>query len=511
MTKIHSIQQQHLHVRLYGNESDGLTLQKRLPDICQTWLAPALEQVLNRYAPQVGHLVIEHLEINAGTIALERLEHDLVESVTQAVEKILRDLPQSCQLPTPIATGNVQHKTEPEFIFDAFLYFLRLGRLPWSFHVPEGKSLEQVILDTWRDNLLNPNIDALHSVLTLSSTRKRLVRQFSEVFLATLLERIAPDLKKIIDAILPRLQSAEIPADVGQTFIMQLWETSFTLIHGHKNHTETAIIRKVWHTLPLTMARQSPLAKLLEQHWPSVTSNAEPFLAAQKNRTANNRPDQFSKTTSDTAQQHSIADTDTTSVHTVPASGNITDSNSGPIIDLGEIRQSSPSPEEKEGIYITNTGLILLHPFLPQFFRALNIADEDTLIQPERALCLLHFLASGQRIAPEYELVLPKILCNVSLETPVASCISLADSEIEEATALLEAVIRHWEVLKNTGIDGLRGTFLLRAGKITLQDDGDWRLQVDNKVYDILLGQLPWAIGMIKLPWMQTTLWVEWA
>lgn len=499
MSKIHSIQQQHFHVKLCGNESDGLALQNRLSNLCQAELAPALEQVLNRYAPQTGHLFIDHLEINAGTIALERLEHDLVESVTQAIEKILRDLPQSDQRQR-ITTVNVQHKTEQQFIFDAFLYFLKWGRLPWSFHVPEGKNLEQVILDTWRDNLLNPNIDAVYSVLTLSSARKRLVRQFSEVFLATLLEHIAPDIKKIIDAILPRLQCAEIPADVSQTFIMQLWETSFALIRAPGNYTETRIIGTAWHELPVTMTQQSPLANLLEHHWPNVTNNAK-SLASHKGRIREAATEQLSK-----------ANTNKTSTHALLASKKRADNNPDPIISLvDEIRQSNQQQEEREGLYIENAGLVLLHPFLPQFFKALQVADEESLIQPERALCLLHYLTTGQRIAPEYELVLPKILCNLPLESLTESDMQLTDSETAEATALLEAVIRHWEVLKNTGIDGLRGTFLLRAGKITLQDDGDWRLQLESRAYDILLAQLPWGIGLIKLPWMQRTLWVEWA
>ncbi|WAK03977.1 contractile injection system tape measure protein [Methylobacter sp. YRD-M1] len=163
-----------------------------------------------------------------------------------------------------------------------------------------------------------------------------------------------------------------------------------------------------------------------------------------------------------------------------------------------------------ENIYINNAGLVLLHPFLPQFFRALNIVVDDQLIAPDRALSLLHFLGTGQLVAPEYELVLPKVLLNLALETPVDTNTLLTAEETEEATALLEAVIRHWAALKGTSDDGLRGTFLIRPGKISLRDDGDWRLQVENKAYDILLDQLPWGIGMIKLPWMHRMLWVEW-
>lgn len=171
----------------------------------------------------------------------------------------------------------------------------------------------------------------------------------------------------------------------------------------------------------------------------------------------------------------------------------------------------SDNPAEllREGIYIGNAGLVLVHPFLPQFFAALGVAVEDKLTHPERALCLLHFLSTEQATAPEYELLLPKVLCNIPLETPAEADVGLTQHEMNEACALLEAAIRHWGALGNSSPDALRGTFLLRQGKLS-QREGDWLLQVESKTCDILLEQLPWGISMIKLPWMKKMLWVEW-
>src|SRR5262249_58799142 len=103
-----------------------------------------------------------------------------------------------------------------------------------------------------------------------------------------------------------------------------------------------------------------------------------------------------------------------------------------------------------EGVFIRCAGLVLLHPFLPRLFAALGITAEDRMLQPERAMCLLHFLATGQRAAPEYELLLPKLLCNVPLDQPTASRIELGATDEEEAVALLHAVIRHWDALGDT-------------------------------------------------------------
>jgi hypothetical protein len=163
-----------------------------------------------------------------------------------------------------------------------------------------------------------------------------------------------------------------------------------------------------------------------------------------------------------------------------------------------------------EGIYIGNAGLVLLHPFLPMMFDTLSIAGANALVQPDRALLLLHFMATGQGTPQEHELVLPKMLCNIPLDQPVKTRLRLSSDEKAEAEALLKAVIQHWDALRNTSPDGLRGNFLCRAGKLSRRNANDWLLQVERMSHDVLLDRLPWGIGIIKLPWMDNMLWVEW-
>jgi len=121
----------------------------------------------------------------------------------------------------------------------------------------------------------------------------------------------------------------------------------------------------------------------------------------------------------------------------------------------------------------------------------------------------LHYLATGLQFAPEYDLLVPKVLCNLPLDAPLNSQIGLTDAEKEECTALLEAVVRHWSALGHSAIENLRGSFLVRPGKLS-QREGEHLLHVETRSYDVLLDQLPWGLGLVKLPWMQRSLWVEW-
>jgi hypothetical protein len=135
---------------------------------------------------------------------------------------------------------------------------------------------------------------------------------------------------------------------------------------------------------------------------------------------------------------------------------------------------------------------------------------EGRLLLADRALGLLHFLSTGQENAPEHELVLPKILSGLDPEMPVGRCGVLSEDEKSESTALLEAVIRHWGALRSTTPEGLRSSFLLRSGKLSMRNDGEWLLQIESTSFDVLLDQLPWGFSMIQLPWMKRMLHVEW-
>ncbi|SFW12349.1 contractile injection system tape measure protein [Chitinophaga sancti] len=164
------------------------------------------------------------------------------------------------------------------------------------------------------------------------------------------------------------------------------------------------------------------------------------------------------------------------------------------------------------GIFLIHAGLVLLHPFLGSFFKKLGLINNQVFIDSvaqEKALYLLHYLATGERETPEHALVIPKLLCAWPLGKNLAHKIELSPEECAEADALLEAVIEHWDKLQRTSVDALRDSFLQRNGKLFTLNEQTF-LQVEQQPLDILLDYLPWSISHIRLPWMKQILRVEW-
>lgn len=488
MRDTHIIRSQFFDVEFHGNEADALALQNRLFALCQGELGLALENVFDRCVPAKEHWIIDRLEVDAGSLPPESLER-LVEAVTNGVERelgewapriasthrsTLADGPSHSGLrmdrvgATP--PGTIQFRSDTQSLQEAFLYFLETGVLPWWFRLPAGKTLEDTILDGWQqsgsgDAQPEAFARALGQRMGSGFIRKRLVRQFSSDFLDTLLSAVPGNVTAAVREIFAELRNQRMTVSMPREFSAQVWENAFVSTFAGRHASVATLIAASLKAMPsATRQDHSLFFEQIESIWPQTDHGESKLMDA--------RP----ALPSDTAQARS---------------------------------DSSSRLDLKEGVFTNCAGVVLLHPFLPRFFEGLGICEKKDLLQPERALCLLHYLATGNRFAPEYDLLLPKVLCNVPPDAPVDSRIELTAAEEQEAAALLSAVIRHWEALGNCSDENLRGSFLTRPGKLS-QRDGEYLLQVETRSYDVLLDRLPWGLGLVQLPWMQKVLWVEW-
>jgi hypothetical protein len=157
-------------------------------------------------------------------------------------------------------------------------------------------------------------------------------------------------------------------------------------------------------------------------------------------------------------------------------------------------------------------GLVLIAPFLPAFFAELRLVEDGKFTseaEQHKAIHLLNFLATGKTSSPEYALLLHKLLCGIELTQAVPKTVKLSVAEKKEAMLFLDDIAGQWTALRSTSGQAFRDTFFRRNG-ILEQKENLWLLRVERGPMDIMLDTLPWTTSIIKAPWMQQLLQVEW-
>lgn len=183
---------------------------------------------------------------------------------------------------------------------------------------------------------------------------------------------------------------------------------------------------------------------------------------------------------------------------------------------------------EKEAIIAPNSGVVLLHPFLPQLFRTLNLLNKKYEWRSSeaqiKALFAIHYLGSKQtKNITEDQLIMPKLLTGMAIDeelpnTPGSegySPFSTKDGALfltnltTEMENVLEAIHENWRPMRNCTWPGLRADFLNRPGTLQLKNE-QLILKIEPHTFDILLPHKNWGHSMVKFSWMDMVVYVEW-
>lgn len=166
-------------------------------------------------------------------------------------------------------------------------------------------------------------------------------------------------------------------------------------------------------------------------------------------------------------------------------------------------------------IPISNAGLVILFPFLPMLFMRLNMLSQDrrdfnSNESKVRAIFILqHLMASEDMEYDEKDLFLNRLLINYPFNEPLPKRMELNQDELNTIDSLLEAAKTNWEKMRNTSMRGFQEAFLRRAGFIE-KTEREWVLTVEERAFDILLDSIPWSYKLVRLPWMENILKVNW-
>jgi hypothetical protein len=169
-------------------------------------------------------------------------------------------------------------------------------------------------------------------------------------------------------------------------------------------------------------------------------------------------------------------------------------------------------PEDIE-IFVQNAGMVIVWPFLYQYFQRLDLMtierqfkDEESM---EKAAHMLQYMVTAQKTAPEEQLFLNKLMVGLPLDFPIHMEFEVTDEHKEITDSMLRSVADQWSMMKGAPPEQMRSTFLVRDG-IIKKDGDNWLLQVEKKGFDMVLKRLPWGLVQIRVPWLEYMINVEW-
>jgi hypothetical protein len=464
---LHIIQKQTIEIE-FENIDDSFGVQNRVAQVFYEKLQPRMEVLFDEMFGKNQYVSIDKLEIDCGMLNLENWEQEFT---AQATLKLKEELIQINRKMVDIKEIEVTNAAETLF------FFLENGFLPWNKRIVSLVELERLLKV---DEKLIIRLKKL--ILQKLNVANRLASQFSEEFISKLI-------------------------------------TAYTQYRNQEAESLSAITEKV-NAMESVLLRHDRIQKQLIN---------ETFLTVFASEHYKNRELEFFMFLLSKVENYDNLKSETGEIirklraksekHNLEKEEILTESG---LIQRREIESEKPetskqkniieSTKPSDTIYINNAGLVLLHPFLPALFDNLTLIEEkdwfgETSVY--KAVMAMQFMVTGKDETEEFDLVLNKILCGIAVDEVVPTAI-LPDEETKtECDVLLMEVIKHWDVLKNTSIAGFREAFLQRNGKLSKVDNG-WQLLVEQKTIDILLNQLPWGIGLIKLPWMNEMLYVEW-
>lgn len=166
----------------------------------------------------------------------------------------------------------------------------------------------------------------------------------------------------------------------------------------------------------------------------------------------------------------------------------------------------------EEEIYINNAGLVILNGYLSYFFDRCGLLGDHVFAGPDaaaRAAGLLQYVYDPINTYGEEALVLNKLLCGLPLSTLLPMDFEATAVETEVTGQLLDAVISHWEIIKNSTHEGFRESWLWREGKLSRKEKG-WELLIEQRPFDVLLDYIPFRISPVQFSWMELPIKVIW-
>jgi hypothetical protein len=462
----------------YNGTRDPFELQQIVRGVCSDELPIRLNKLLDQYDDKDFEIRIDRLHIDVSISDSGDLHEALAKAITEKVEAaLLQKLDQR---------GSKQALSAELRFTTALLKYLVQGYLPRFSIARDPSAFRQAVRQNWdKPQFLKSLVPEILPVLQSDNARVRLA--------------------ELLDW--DQLEAFALASGDWSEFSWKDWQTAFSFLRKHATGHSPSYVDKAIQKAILDVIADNP------EHGTEVTLLSRSLVSAIG--------------TFDTAFQKLVADTTLPATLRMAFQKALRPQESGSPFPVGTPVQKDPqstkievenadedriitTPTEEESIFIQNSGIVILALYMPAFFANIGLVGQGG--KPDniaRAIALLRYLVYEDETFTEMEVVIEKLLCGIPLSQSISGYHVITDVEKEKAEELLNAVIAHWTVLKNSSPAGLRHNFLQREGKLTFRNN-QWYLTVQKQPQDILIDYLPWNISLIKLQWMPHMISVKW-
>lgn len=169
--------------------------------------------------------------------------------------------------------------------------------------------------------------------------------------------------------------------------------------------------------------------------------------------------------------------------------------------------------QETHGLPVSNAGLTLLWPLLPDFFSQMQLCQNGGFISEDarwQAVLLLDLLAWGEadELPPPERLALSQMLCGVEVrEIPQLSPLTCFQQQL--ATEWLSAVSQQLPGWGKLTLTDIRQLWLQRRGDVLLNMPAA-HIIIQPEPFDYLLGEWPWPLTLMQFSWLPQPLTLTW-